>query len=75
MKHLEIDERKQFVALLIHHMMYSDDKYLTVLGLVDMWESESPTTNFDFSYNELNKLKQPNNQSNQNNQNNRRRRR
>ena len=59
MKHLEIDERKQFVALLIHHMMYSDDKYLTVLGLVDMWESESPTTNFDFSYNELNKLKQP----------------
>lgn len=75
MKHLEIDERKQFVALLIHHMMYSDDKYLTVLGLVDMWESESPTTNFDFSYNELNKLKQPNNQSNQSNQNNRRRRR
>lgn len=75
MKHLEIDERKQFVALLIHHMMYSDDKYLTVLSLVDEWESESPTTNFDFSYNELNKLKQPNNQSNQSNQNNRRRRR
>lgn len=72
MKHLEIDERKQFIALLIHHMMYSDDKYLTVLGLVDMWESESPTTNFDFSYNELSKLKQPNNQSNQNNRRRRR---
>lgn len=63
MKHLEIDERKQFVALLIHHMMYSDDKYLTVLSLVDEWESESPTTNFDFSYNELNKLKQPSNRT------------
>jgi hypothetical protein len=75
MRHLEIDERKQFVALLIHHMMYSDDKYLHVLSLVDEWESETPTTNFDFSYNELSKLKQPTNQTNQNNQNNRRRRR
>lgn len=56
MKHLEIDERKQFVALLIHHMMYSDDKYLQVLTLVDSWESESPTTNFDFSYNEIKNL-------------------
>lgn len=75
MRHLEIDERKQFVALLIHHMMYSDDKYLYILSLVDEWESETPTTNFDFSYNELSKLKQLSNQNNSNNQTNKRRRR
>jgi hypothetical protein len=56
MKHLEIDERKQFIALLIHHMMYSDEKYIQIMELLSSWEVDKPTENFDFSYNEISKL-------------------
>jgi hypothetical protein len=53
MKHLDINERKQFISLLVHHMMYSDDKYAHVLTLLDRWESETPTKGFDFSYQDI----------------------
>jgi hypothetical protein len=49
MRKLEIGERKQFIALLIHHMMYSDDKYVHVLSVLDRWESETPSQGFDFN--------------------------
>lgn len=53
MKRLEIGERKQFIALLIHHMMYSDDKYIHVLSVLDRWESETPSQGFDFNINDI----------------------
>ena len=49
MRKLEIGERKQFIALLIHHMLYSDDKYVHVLSVLDRWESETPSQGFDFN--------------------------
>jgi hypothetical protein len=53
MRKLEIGERKQFIALLIHHMMYSDDKYIHVLSVLDRWESETPSQGFDFNINDI----------------------
>lgn len=50
MKHLDINQRKQFISLLIHHMMYSDDKYAHILGVLDRWETNSPAEGFDFSF-------------------------
>ena len=53
MKRLEISQRKQFVSLLVHHMMYSDDKYAHILTILDRWESESPAQGFDFGIDEI----------------------
>jgi hypothetical protein len=58
MKKLEIGERKQFVALLIHHMMYSDDKYIHILSMLDRWESETPSQGFDFNITDIKNLTQ-----------------
>ena len=36
MKRLDINQRKQLIALLVHHMMYSDDKYaISLLCWID----------------------------------------
>lgn len=57
MKRLDINQRKQLVALLVHHMMYSDDKYAHILTILDRWESEAPSQGFDFTLDELKEQK------------------
>jgi hypothetical protein len=59
MKRLEISQRKQFVSLLVHHMMYSDDKYAHILTILDRWESESPAQGFDFGIDEIKNKENP----------------
>jgi hypothetical protein len=57
MKRLDINQRKQLVALLVHHMMYCDDKYAHILTMLDRWESETPSQGFDFTLDELKEQK------------------
>jgi len=57
MKRLDINQRKQLVSLLVHHMMYSDDKYAHILTILDRWESETPSQGFDFTLDELKEQK------------------
>jgi hypothetical protein len=57
MKKLDINQRKQLVSLLVHHMMYSDDKYAHILTILDRWESETPSQGFDFTLDELKEQK------------------
>ncbi len=59
MKRLDINQRKQFISLLIHHMMYSDDKYAHVLTMLERWESETPTQGFDFGITEITNKENP----------------
>ena len=58
MKRLDINQRKQLIALLVHHMMYSDDKYAHILAMLDRWESETPSQGFDFTFDELREEKE-----------------
>lgn len=40
-------------------MMYSDDKYVHVLTMLERWESETPTQGFDFGITEITNKENP----------------